>query len=152
MSGVRRLGACLVSILLMAGAVSQAQAQAAASPARVIDKINDVRRSHGLPALRRSGSLNATSSRYATRLIATDSFGHASRIQANVRFSRVGEVLALRSGWRSGVAAVVRGWLRSPSHRSVVLSRTFAYIGAGIAQGRFLRRRATIWVVQVGAR
>jgi uncharacterized protein YkwD len=43
-------------------------------------------------------------------------------------------------------------WLRSPSHRAVILTRSMNLVGAGMVRGRFRGRRATIWVVQTGRR
>ena len=149
MSGMRRVSACSVAVALALG--PSASADAAAPPSRMVEKINQVRERHGLHALRYSPSLGVSSSRYARHLIATDRFAHASRISASPRFSRVGEVLSLVSGWRSGMSATVRGWLRSATHRAVILNRRFGHVGVGAARGKFRGRRATIWVAQVGA-
>ena len=149
MSGMRRFGACAVAVALALG--PSASVDAAQPPSRMVEKINEVRERHGLHALRYSPSLGVSSSRYAQHLIAIDRFAHASRIWASPRFSRVGEVLSLVSGRRPGMSATVRRWLRSPTHRAVILNRRFGYVGVGSARGKFRGRLATVWVAQVGA-
>jgi uncharacterized protein YkwD len=77
---------------------------------------------------------------------------HRSRVSASGHFSRLGEALAMHGGRGLGVGSVVRMWLRSPTHRAVILTRSMNLVGAGASQGRFHGRRATIWVVQAGRR
>ena len=118
----------------------------------MVQRINATRAAHGLPALAYSPSLSRSSDRYAGKLMRSDRFGHASRIQASSAFNRLGEVLAIHSGWSARVGGTVGSWLRSPGHRRLVLSRSMRQVGAGKARGRFGRRLMTIWVVQVGRR
>jgi uncharacterized protein YkwD len=82
----------------------------------------------------------------------TDSFHHASRIQASSRFKRLGEALALHPGWRPKRSVTVRRWLRSSGHRALLLSSRFRYVGAGMARGRYGSGYATIWTLQLGSR
>ena len=116
----------------------------------MVQKINDYRRGHGLRPLRTSPRLARASKRFARRLMRANRFGHSSR--AMRPFSSSGEILALQPGWRVRRAAAVRAWLRSPSHRSIVLSRRFGSAGAGLSRGRFGSRRSSIWVVRFGRR
>jgi uncharacterized protein YkwD len=118
----------------------------------MVAKVNQVRASHGLPPVRASRSLNRSSGRYARKLMARDVMQHARRIQASSRFQRLGEVIGIHRGWRARRSRMLRGWLRSPGHRFVLLNPSLRYIGVGKARGRFGRRLATIWVVQMGAR
>jgi uncharacterized protein YkwD len=123
-----------------------------ASPSPVVRKLNRVRRRHGLRRLHYSPTLARSSQRYARHLMRTDRFGHAPRIRANPSFRWLGEVLAMHRGWRPRSSSTIRSWMRSPTHRHVLLSRNFRRVGAGRAIGRFGGRRATIWVMQVGRR
>jgi uncharacterized protein YkwD len=126
-------------------------AQAKASPTTsLINKINQVRAAHGLKALRTNRSLCRTSQRYSRRMMQTGYFGHQARIQASRRFKRLGEVLEWRRGHKPAVRGTVGDWLNSPGHRSVILSPSFRYIGAGLTRGKFRGRRAGIWVAQLG--
>ena len=144
----RMAAAVVLSILGLTVALPSAS-MGAASP--MITKVNKVRNAHGLPALRESRSLARSSRRYAGHLMRTDRFGHAYRIHAK-GFKHLGEALALRSGWRPGRSATIRGWLRSPAHRALLLSRSFRQVGAGASRGRFGGRKATIWVLHLGRR
>ena len=62
-----------------------------------------------------------------------DFAGRLSRCGVSGR--RVGENLGWCSTGRDAVAMVVGKWLRSPSHRAVLLRRRFSRIGVGIARG-----------------
>lgn len=116
----------------------------------MVDKINKVRAAHGIRALHYSRSLARSSSRYSRHVLRTDVFAHASRIMASRRFSSLGEILALSSGWKVRRKRTLRQWLGSPGHRMVLLSSSFLYIGAARVRGRFAGNRATVWAVQFG--
>jgi len=118
----------------------------------MISKINDYRRGHGLRPLRASPRLLRSSKGYARRLMRANRLAHASGSRPFRPFSAAGEILALQRGWHVRRAAAVRAWLRSPSHRSIVLSRRFGWAGAGLSRGRFGSRRSSIWVVRFGRR
>lgn len=124
--------------------------EARRSPSPMVDRINEVRSAHGLRPARYSRSLSASSARFARHLARTQRFTHASRIVANGRFSSVGEVLALMRGWEVRRAVTLAYWLRSPSHRAVLLSPTFRYVGAARVRGRFGSTRTMFWTVQLG--
>jgi uncharacterized protein YkwD len=145
---------CLAVVcLLLVGLVALPAAPVQAGSERaMIRKINNVRHKHGLRSVRRAPSLARSARRYARVLMRRDYFGHGARIRAPRRFRRLGEALALRSGHRSSPRRTVRQWMRSPHHRALVLSRSFRLMGAGVSKGRFRGRRATIWVLHLGAR
>ena len=145
-----RIGlACL--LVAAVAAIPPAAAQAGGT-SPMVRKINKVRHAHGLPSLHGSRSLAHSASGFARHLMRADVFSHASRIHASSRFRRLGEMLALNSGLRAQRSKAVRGWLRSPHHRALMLSRSFTSVGAGLARGSFQGGRATIWVVQLGRR
>jgi uncharacterized protein YkwD len=135
----------VVLVVLVAAPVS-----ASAGTPPMIRKINKARQAHGLPALRYSPSLGRSSRRFARHLMRTNSFGHARHIRASRRFHRLGECLGRQSGFRLRRSMMVRGWLGSPSHRAILLSREFNRVGASPARGRFGGQRSTIWVAQFG--
>lgn len=137
-----------VLLIVLIAAVAIPASASASRP--MVHKINETRSAYGLPPLRYSPSLSRTSRRFARHLIKVDYFGHASRIQASRRFRRLGECLSLLPGWQLGRSRVVRGWLHSPVHRAILLSRSFTSVGASPARGRFGGRPATIWVAQFG--
>jgi len=141
-----------VLVVLLVGAFAVPNVAPASASPPIVNKINKARRAHGLPALRYSRSLGRSSARFAHHLMAIDYFGHASRIRASGRFSALGECLARQWGWRLRPSRMVRGWMRSPVHRMILLSRRFNRVGAAPARGTFRGRRATFWVAQVGRR
>ena len=142
--------AFLISISLAAPAT--AVADEAAAEREMVAAINDFRHANGRGGLRPSGSLQGSANAFAGWLMSNDHFGHVGHIRASRSFRRLGEVLELHGGSRALVRRTVRRWARSPGHRAVLLSRAFRQAGAGMATGSFRGRRATIWVVQVGAR
>jgi uncharacterized protein YkwD len=144
--------AVLLAIAGMLLALLIPTATAAASPAgEAIDALNQVRRAHGLPGLKVSRSLNRSSERYARRMLRYDYFGHGSRIDVAGGFSRAGEALAWHSGWTPQPVDTVRRWMASPGHRALLMSRSFRYVGIGLARGKLGSRVATTWVAHVGA-
>jgi uncharacterized protein YkwD len=113
--------------------------------------VNRARAARGLGPLNASGALNRSAHRYASWMLRQDYFGHLSRIRAGGGFQRTGEALALHFGRRARVRRTVRAWLRSPAHRSLLLSGHFRVLGAGQAVGLYRGRRATTWVLHFGA-
>ena len=97
-----------------------------------------------------SPSLARSSSRYVHHLMRTGRFSHAPRIRASSRFFKLGEILALTSGWEIDRPRTIVSWLWSPSHRAVLLGRSFRYIGAARAQGYLAGRQAVLWTVHFG--
>jgi uncharacterized protein YkwD len=96
---------------------------------RLIAQINDVRADHGLRKLRVGARIQRGAHAWARHLLRADSFHHA-RLAA-----RTGENLAWGTcNWFSPGQAV-RAWLRSPSHRALLLDRRFRAVGAGWTRG-----------------
>lgn len=134
-------------------AVVPTPAEAVSPSTALVRKINDFRKAHGRPPLRVSGSLRRTARAYSRTMMRRDYFGHAARITASRRlFRRVGEVIELHGGGHARARLALLRWRRSHSHRALLLSRSFRWIGAGRAAGGFRGRTATIWVVQLGAK
>jgi uncharacterized protein YkwD len=134
------------------GAPSTAGADVPPESVALIEKVNEVRRSSGLPTLTVSDELTGSSRSYARYMLKHDYFGHLASIRAGGNFQALGETLEWHAGWKNRVGKTVSLWMRSPSHRTVLMSPTFHFIGAGRARGKMGSRRATAWVAQVGAR
>lgn len=117
----------------------------------MIDGINWWRAHAGLKPLRGARKLRRSSRQRARRLMRGNFFAHPARLRVP-RFDRVGEVIELHGGRRGRVRRAIRRWARSPSHRALLLSRSFRYLGAGKATGRYRGSRATIWVVRLGTK
>jgi uncharacterized protein YkwD len=112
--------------------------------------INSIRHAHGLARLQPSLRLFSSARSYAGWMMRADYFGHQARIRVSSRFSLAGEALAWHSGWRPSPRMTVRQWMRSPSHRALLLSSRFTRIGVGHVRGRYGQTRATMWVAHLG--
>ena len=137
--------------LVPAAGSARPTARAAAADT-MVQKINKVRARYGLRPLRPSPSLSGTSQVFATELMRQDILRHRLRPSTSSAYGHAGEVLSLQLGRRPRPGAAVAKWMRSPSHRAVLLTRSMNEVGAGYAQGRFGRSPAVIWVAQVGRR
>jgi uncharacterized protein YkwD len=117
----------------------------------MVAAVNRARARRGLRPLRGSGTLYRSAHRYAAWMLRSDYFGHLAQLRVGGHYRRTGEALALHFGWRAQVRRTVRGWLHSPAHRALLLSRRFRALGAGLAAGTYGARRATTWVLHFGA-
>jgi uncharacterized protein YkwD len=149
---LRRLPVSLTGFLIAAATFLQAAPAMATPQQDAIDQLNEVRQANGLPLLRVSDSLHRSSTKYARHMVATDYFGHATRIAVSSEFGRAGETLELHSGWNADPTGTVTEWMGSPTHRTVLLSSSYRWVGMGIARGRIGSRVVTVWVAHVGAR
>jgi uncharacterized protein YkwD len=140
----------LAAILLVVSAPAALGAQDGEPSNRMIEAINSIRADNGLKPLHEAPKLAHSSNGYAKHLMRIDSFGHGSSFHES-GFRTAGEILAYSSGWSAKARPAIRMWLGSPSHRALMLSSAFRYVGAGLARGRFGGSMATIWVVHFGA-
>jgi uncharacterized protein YkwD len=148
--GLRRI-VCVLAGCMLASAFVPPPTSAAASPeSTMVREVNSIRLSHGLEPLRRSASLRQSSSHYARWLMRRDHFGHRARIAVAGRFEWAGENLELHWGWDPEPLVTVERWMGSPSHRAVILSSEWRWIGVGRSRGRFDSSTATIWVAHFG--
>lgn len=151
-SCARRVVSGLALMLMLSPGIAEARFETPHTARTVLERLNHERRSAGIPGLRYSRDLSVSAARFSRRQLATGRFGHERSIRAPGSFRRLGEVLALQRGWRLRAGAVVNGWERSSTHRSVVGSAAFGYVGIGWAQGRLGGRPITIWTAQLGGR
>jgi uncharacterized protein YkwD len=120
----------------------------AAARAAVACEVNARRRAHGRRPLRWSGRLALAAERYSRDMVARHFFAHVSPRGATLdrRVRRTGYLRGARSwilgediGWVEDPGAtarrIVREWMHSPPHRSVILDRRFRQIGVGVAGG-----------------
>ncbi|HEX2412699.1 MAG TPA: CAP domain-containing protein [Solirubrobacteraceae bacterium] len=122
------------------------------APARVraaiACELDRVRMREGLRRLRDNRRLELAARRHSRDMVRRDYFSHVSpsgsspedraRRTGYARNGcswRLGEVLAWGTARRSTAAATVRAWLRSPGHRAIVLSRSYAEGGVGTRGG-----------------
>lgn len=151
--------ALLISILLIftaAPATSQAcrfagkaSPELGANAARkaVVCVVNKVRKKRGLKRVRGNVKLTQAASTHSSDMVMRGYFSHSSPggTTASTRAARsgyltgarswaVGETLGVGFG-RAAPKRMVRNWLRSPAHRSVILTRGWRHIGVGVAWG-----------------
>ncbi|HET9508626.1 MAG TPA: CAP domain-containing protein [Gaiellaceae bacterium] len=143
----------------------------AALEANVVHEINRVRVAHALRPLRVSPSLRTAARGHTHAMIAHGFFGHDSLdgTAFSVRIKRhytsrgwatwsVGEALLSTSGMRIvRPTVVVDAWLRSPSHREIVLSPAWRDVGIGVlyaptAPGAFEGAEAVVVTADFGLR
>ncbi len=121
----------------------------AAYEQEVIDRVNDVRETHGLPPLKWVSALNNSARYHATDMGQDDYFDHDS-------YDRQGGALVKVCAWSTRIqsyyanwlslaeniaagyatpADVMAGWMNSTGHRNNILSEGNWEIGAGFYQG-----------------
>jgi uncharacterized protein YkwD len=150
MSHARIAFATLFAVLTVS-APATALADIPSESAAMIKKVNDARRSKGLPELQTSEALTDSARSYARYMLKNDYFGHLASIRAGGNFLVTGETLEWHSGWRPRVSFAFSQWMKSASHHAILMSSTFRFIGAGRVRGRWGGRKATAWVAHVGA-
>jgi uncharacterized protein YkwD len=111
--------------------------------------INGVRAQHGLRAVRADGRLRLAARRHADDMAAHDFFAHespggatvASRVKhagylsGGAREWWLGEALAWGRASAGAPRAILRGLLKSPPHRAILLDPNFRDLGVGVAHG-----------------
>jgi uncharacterized protein YkwD len=119
-------------------------ASSAAVEAAVGCLVDGIRAARGLPALRRSGVLDAVAQRHGADMVARRYFAHISPSGGTVdkRARRAGYltsscwILGEDLGWAppsvASAQAVVDAWMDSASHRAVILDPRFREIGVGL--------------------
>jgi uncharacterized protein YkwD len=139
--------------------------------ANVVREINRVRVAHALRPLRVSPSLRTAARGHTHAMIAHGFFGHDSLdgTAFSVRIKRhytdrgwatwsVGEALLSTSGMRNvRPTVVIDAWMRSPSHRAIVLSPAWRDVGIGVlyaptAPGAFEGAEAVVVTADFGLR
>jgi uncharacterized protein YkwD len=136
--------------LSAAPAAAPPAAAASGTASSLIKRLNVQRQQNGKAPLRQSPALTASASRFSERQMRLGRFGHEARIRASGRFRHLGEILAIQQGWQLRVGPIVRAWLGSTTHRSLIMSSRFDCAGVGWSKGRLGGRVTTIWTVQFG--
>jgi len=134
---MRRWRGLLISCVLVAGLVPGAGAAADETDVGgLLSRINAIRAEHHLRPLRARPSLEICAGAHTRYLDGIHALRHDSadgtpaptRIRRAYRARIVGEVLA----YGPSTAWIVRAWMRSPTHRALLLDRSFRSIGIGI--------------------
>jgi uncharacterized protein YkwD len=148
--------ATLVLLTLLALQLACVPAGARAKPLsgaerRVVELINSVRAQHGCAPVKISYALSRAAERHSREMVRYGYFSHSSlagqtlgsRIMRSgyrgvgTRALRVGEVISWGAGALGSAESIVYRWLRSPTHRTIILSRAWRHIGVGRVVGTF---------------
>ena len=123
------------------GSTSGAAVTLTAIESAFVRAINETRRERGLAPLKVHHDLVRAARFHSTDMIDRGYFEHGVVAQRLTRFGiktgTVGENLGWRSSRRSAVSTLVEMWLRSPSHRAVLLRPQFRSVGVGTGTGLF---------------
>jgi uncharacterized protein YkwD len=108
--------------------------------------INRSRHKHGLRRLRASAPLATAAQQHSDAMASQNFFSHegdgtpASRAQGagyavGASAWGLGENLEWASGKAASPRGIVRGWMRSAEHRTVMFTRRFRQVGIGVSYG-----------------
>ena len=140
------LAAVLVSSPVATPSAPTKLERRAALEAAVVREMNRVRAARGLGPLHAAPSLRSAARSHSQSMLSHGFFSHTSadgtafserirRYYSNAGWSRwtVGEALMASQGSRFVDAqSVVKAWLESPSHRTIILSPTWRDTGIGV--------------------
>ena len=113
--------------------------------------VNAERAARGLRALRTSGRLENAATRHSADMISSKVLSHTGSdgssvfervARAGYRWRAAAEALAFGASRRSMPFRLVASLMRSPTHRSILLGRTYRDLGVGLALGAPTRRAA----------
>jgi len=107
-----------------------------ATAARIVQLANEARAAVGVGPLAWDGQLGCLARDWANHIAVTGSFTHRDlsavlRDSAYARWSTLGENI-LRAGESISADGMHQAWMNSSSHRAVLLSASFRYIGFGL--------------------
>ena len=129
--------------------------------------VNAARSRNGLPALKSSPKLRRSANRHSAEMVNGDYFSHdgpggsspGARIArtgyfAGADFYGWGENIAAGTGKLGSPKAIVRAWMGSSGHRTVILASGFREMGVGVSRGHPLNGSANsaTYTLDVGYR
>jgi uncharacterized protein YkwD len=162
----RAWGAVIVAVL---GFVALGAQPVGAQPVpwrKMQRAINEVRAEHGLRPVRRAPRLQKAARRHSRDMLRHRYFGHtssggvgfATRIRRSgfktVGAWSAGEAIGWGAGRRGRVRPVLRAWMRSRSHRAIILTPRFRLVGIGRVRGGPWRGHADarLWTADFATR
>lgn len=122
------------------------------------------RRNHGAGGIARSRKLTMAATKHTRKMTRSRCFSHqcggepplGERIRRtgymrNAKAWSYGEVIGWGKGRRGTPRAMVDAWMRSSSHRAILLNGRFKHLGVGIkAKGPSGQKRASTYTVNFG--
>jgi uncharacterized protein YkwD len=132
--------ACLLATFSVTPVAATAKPQVDDKERAMVRAINRQRAKHGLAKLHTSARLARAADFHSWEMLDANYFAHesrdgggfADRVRRYARHRSLGETLAMLGGCgRNSARHVVRMWMNSPGHRSVLLSSTYRRVGIG---------------------
>lgn len=126
----RRALLAVFAACLCAPAPAAASARHDRTEAAIIRALNNVRADRGLPTLAASRALARAADAHSAQMARTNRAGHGDyrrRVRRYASARLVGENIAWMD--RCSARRIVALWMRSSTHRRVVLSRSFRRVG-----------------------
>jgi uncharacterized protein YkwD len=138
--------AAVVAALVILPATASAAVTLTPKEQRIVALINEIRADHGLAQLTVKPCLVRAARVHSGEMGARQYFSHDSYngesfdrrllrlgyVRTGYTFWKVGENLAWGGGLYATPEVIVNGWMHSPAHRTVILTRTFRHIGVGV--------------------
>lgn len=138
-----------LSLFLVLGVAPAAAFDRTVNEAEMLRLINEARASHDLARLSAADTLLDAALAHSCDMIANDYFAHSSLKGATIssRARRagyttsgwsqwsVGEVIAWGVSYRGGPQSIVRSWMKSTTHRRIILGKGWRDVGIGCHRG-----------------
>ena len=121
---------------------------------RCLDEVNRLRLAHGLSSLDFDEDLLEVARAYSRRMAEEKFFSHEDpegrtvrqRVnEAGIKWRMVGENLAFSNGYINPVAASLRGWMESPTHKRNMLDPDFRQT----AIGAWISSNGTVYFTEI---
>jgi uncharacterized protein YkwD len=156
----------MLAALLMLSAAGSASATINSTYRwRLFLAINETRAAHGLAPVHLASGLRNAAQAHSNDMVSRNYFAHTSPTGSTLSYRIIhstfrtwgawwaGENLAWGTGTIGSPRSVIRMWLASPEHRSILLSSRYTYVGVGRAVGQFEGfEDAAVWTVDFGHR
>ncbi|MCJ7832518.1 MAG: CAP domain-containing protein [Actinobacteria bacterium] len=118
-----------LSLLLIIGVLASApvaSADVGRQEKKLVDLVNEERAKDGKPAVTIHVRLSRRAERHSRAMASANELFHSGTISA-------GQAEIIGKG--PSMRAIVRGFLRSPTHRTILLGRSYSRVGVGVATG-----------------
>ena len=125
-------------------AATEARGRSQALQTQVVRLFNQQRAAHGLAPLKADARLGQAADAHSADMLRHGYFAHDDahgtwddRIRRYVTRREVGEILAFGTGEYAAPTEMVRTWMQSPEHRSIILTPQLRRVGLGVVTGTF---------------
>ena len=151
---------CCVVLAWQPGSAAAKNAGLDRAERKVVRLVNRIRARNGLRRLKASPTLAAAASVHTGDMLRSDFLGHASsdgtpmssRVRRYTAANWVGESVAAVSRRGSTARRVVKMWMASPPHRSILLSPSGRRIGVGKRAGRIGAAKRAVFTADLASR